>query len=789
MFNSPTVRDVLIRASRGGAADEDVIEEEEVIQLATDIESFYRHEPTTRGLADLEDRLWAECPPGTPRTLQGIQQAHYAKLRTVVQIMLPHTTTQTQPVWGAVNRQRDRAFATLARVSDAVSLVPAGDDGGGGDDGEGVMGVGDDDGAAEGEAAEDDMSRSARKQDEYYRALLGAMNGEDYALYGGRVYRKVWTGEGVNRHFTHCYRPLSATSVEVLVSTYSQQVHSKPDLYAMALQANEERAIRLLTRADPDKVEGVTVYAPKRHLFSCRDGVLSVGDPISLTPWDQVEPGTQTANYFDIEARPIMDEMLAGGVLETPAIDTILSTQGIEPRSELYRCFLALCIGRLCHTMQTGHNAGDATVFGDAWQIVPILVGKGGTGKSSIVENFLMKIYGRDNVAVVGEGTEPRYLLDVFEGKLMWVAAEVGETFPLGQQMFQQIVSNETATIRKIFGTQRPFTFDMPGFMSSNTGLPYVDREQSQKRRLVPFPFLRAVPVQNQDPAVGAGLRDMKQFLRLLIKSNLCYHWLKQRVRSEAGGRFHEWLRKNCDESGHYFLKGQMKTLANKDTLVAFLNDACFESRTLVLDPGSQRGERTYYISLDDLKEMGNEWQQQNHMERITWDATNVANTVALLDAVWARGERIYPPGEGSEVQEQVYIVGLAKREHLGHDVNWTVLRRRWLIQATVVRLGKPGTDDVETTSIFWTVESEGAFRRFKRLEDHARPGADLHEACLEDVDDAINDFPGHVNCDPSPTLVKSCDGNCVHRTLYYYPQGDDDDDDGDGDSQMTPLQ
>ena len=395
-------------------------------------------------------------------------------------------------------------------------------------------------------------------------------------------------------------------------------------------------------------------------------------------------------------------------------------------------------------------------------------------------------------MAVVGEGTETKYLLDVFEGKLMWVAAEVGDTFPLGQQMFQQIVSNETATIRKIFGTQRPFTFDMPGFMSSNTGLPYVDREQSQKRRLVPFPFLQSVAVQNQDPAVGAGLRNMTQFMRLLIKSNQCYHWLKARVQQEAGGRFHEWLRKNCDESGHYFLRGQMKTLARKDTLVAFLNDACFESKTLVLDPGSQRGERTFYISFDDLQELGNDWQQRNHMERITWDATNVANTVALLDAAWARGERVYPPGEGGELKEQVYIVGIAKRQHVGHGVDWTVLRRRWLVQATLVTLQRPlygrGDRMLKSESTYWVVESEGAFQRFKRLPHHCLVEEEDSDSieCVGDVLNTLQQFPARTNRDPPADLAKTCEGLFVHRTLYIYQEDSDAAADSDGDSQMT---
>lgn len=786
LYGSEEVHRTLVQVQSGQE-----VEDEEVLHVANVLDGYFRFEPTARALADFEQRAWQDCPVGTPRTLTRMREVHYRKLRMISQILQPLSETR---VWEAVSRSMTKAFDRLEAVaavlcSSEEAHVSTG-----------LAAAGEDDEAVEAPAPpvdiDDDMTKSAVKQDQYYRALLQAMNKEELALHGGRVYAKVWTGEGVSRRFTHCYAPLPQTSVEMLVSTYSQQVISKPHLYAMALQANEDRAIKYLTRADPTRVEGVTVYAPKRHLFSCRDGVLTVGEPIRLIPWSEVEPGTQTSNFFDIEAGPLIDQlstlttsMDTSAILPTPAIDRILETQGIEPESELYRCFLALCIGRLCHTMRTGHNEGEADVFGDAWQIVPVLVGKGGTGKSSIVENFLMKIYGRSNVAVVGEGTEAKYLLDVFEGKLMWVAAEVGDSFPLGQQVFQQIVSNETVTIRKIFGTQKPFTFDMPGFMSSNTGLPYVDREQSQKRRLVPFPFLRAVPVQNQDPSVGAGLRDKGQFMRLLIKANMCYHWLKKRVQQEAGGRFHEWLRKNCDESGHYFLMGQMKTLARKDTLVAFLNDACFESKTLVIDPGSQRDERTYYISFDDLQEMGNDWQQRNHMERITWDATNVANTVALLDAVWSRGERLYPPGEGGSLEDKVYILGLAKRSHVGQDVNWTVLRRRWLVQATVVVLSNDGAGSVlDSVSLFWTVDSEGAFRRFKALPRHASQGDEGFEECLEDFETAWDKHEEHQNKDPSQALMKSCEGMSIHRVLYYTKPRDDDDDDDDGDSQMTPL-
>lgn len=785
---SHSLTEFLRMSQRNNLSDDEVRERSSLMTSAmkhvADFYSFPR-QGSFRALIDFEHKLFAECPTGTTRSIDSMRAVHGNKINRLMPFFI--RLNPPQALLESMAQAPGRAFDKLAWIMDqAVSRVGEHFDGGGGG-AAGELGEGGEEAeeAAEGGDDDDDengMSSKALKYNEYYRMLLREIAKEGYALYGTRVYKRVYTPirEGHDQQFTFCYKPQEDENLRGLITGYCTQVLTKREIYNASIQTTPNTAIDHMSNCHPLKVEGVTVYKPFRHLFSGRDGILNLGgDMISYQAYHTVDPSTQTSNYFDTDIKPIVDvvnQAMQDGVgykeaimrLETPSIDTILSTQGIEPGDELYRLFLAICIGRMCHTMKTSANNEDTNVFGDAWQIVPIVVGAGGTGKSSIVEQVLMKIFGRSNTAVLNEGTETKYLMDVFEGKMMWVAAEVGDRFPLGQQLFQQLVSNETVTMRQIYGAQRPYTLDMPGFMSSNTGLPYIDTEQSQKRRLVPFTFLKKVPLNEQSAKIGHGLGDPKEFVTLIVKANLAYKALQHQVKHDAGGRFHEYLQKKFD--GNYFIRGQMKSLAGKDTLVSFLNTAIFEDESLVLDQGNKTGNRTYYISYKDLMEMGNNWAEQHHMGKITWDKTNVENTVQLLDAVWTREERLYPPaGEDAVWEEQVFIVGLAKQEHLGMNPSWTNIRRKNLIMVSFHRQWSDGSDCV---NVGWMEESHGKFDKFKRLPQFTRRREDSpeYESCIRDVEAQIS--LENLDRDFSEEMLKSCD-KVVMRSMYKeYPEG-----------------
>ena len=781
---SDTLTDFLRMCQRNDLNEEELEERTSLMTSAMEhILDFYKfpEQGSFRALIDFEHKLFAECPPGTTRSIDSMRQVHTDKINRLMPFFVQLSPPQT--LIESTAQSPGRAFDKLEWIMDqAINRVAE-------HFGESTAHQQANNDEVGGEEAEEDddeegngMSSKALKYNEYYRMLLREIAKEGYALYGTRVYKRVYTPirDGHDQQFTFCYKPQEDENLRGLITGYCTQVYTKREIYNASIQTTPNTAIDHMSNCHPLKVEGVTVYKPFRHLFSGRDGILNLGgDMISYEAYHTVDPSTQTSNYFDTDIKPIVDvvnQAMQEGVgykdaimrLETPSIDTILSTQGIEPGDELYRLFLAICIGRMCHTMKTSANNENPNVFGDAWQIVPIVVGAGGTGKSSIVEQVLMKIFGRSNTAVLNEGTETKYLMDVFEGKMMWVAAEVGDKFPLGQQLFQQLVSNETVTMRQIYGAQRPYTLDMPGFMSSNTGLPYIDTEQSQKRRLVPFTFLKKVPLNEQSAKVGHGLGDPKEFVTLLVKANLAYKALQHQVKHEAGGRFHEYLQKKFD--GNYFIRGQMKSLAGKDTLVSFLNTAIFEDESLVLDQGNKTGNRTYYISYRDLMEMGNNWAEQHHMGKITWDKTNVENTVQLLDAVWTREERLYPPaGEGAVWEEQVFIVGLAKQEHLGMNPSWTNIRRKNLIMVSFNRQWSDGSDCV---NVGWMEESQGKFDKFKRLPQFTRSREDSpeYESCIRDVEAQIS--LENMNRDFSEEMLKSCD-KVVMRSMYKeYPEG-----------------
>ena len=113
-----------------------------------------------------------------------------------------------------------------------------------------------------------------------------------------------------------------------------------------------------------------------------------------------------------LEHEPGWYEFVHGGwatEVETPAIDKILRDQDIEPGGLTYRILLAL-LGRCLFPLNRSFRVPRVGAAGSEWvseslQVMPYIIGRGGTGKSTLVDmvRFLYS-YGnkRETPGIVG---------------------------------------------------------------------------------------------------------------------------------------------------------------------------------------------------------------------------------------------------------------------------------------------------------------------------------------------------------------------------------------------------
>ena len=142
----------------------------------------------------------------------------------------------------------------------------------------------------------------------------------------------------------------------------------------------------------------------KKHI-SFKDGIYNM--EIGLyTPHDLVRGEESIISKIFVNKSYHM-EMYNNG--ETPTMDKILSDQGItiEKTPGVYHCFFAMVIGN---------------IFYPAWKLCSFIVGKSGTGKSTIAM-WLMSII--KDTTIVANSQDPRWIAGTLKNKSFWCCTDM----------------------------------------------------------------------------------------------------------------------------------------------------------------------------------------------------------------------------------------------------------------------------------------------------------------------------------------------------------------------------
>ena len=176
-----------------------------------------------------------------------------------------------------------------------------------------------------------------------------------------------------------------------------------------------------------------------------------------------------------------IDQSFSWDNLDTPLFDSLLQYQ--LGNGDVFQYFLGL-IGRLLFAVKRFDN----------YNIVPIIKGDTGTGKSTVLE-IVQKMFAPGTVGVLNTNNETTFGLQNKYNKELLIAHEIGDSFTsrLSSDLFKQMVCGEDVSVPRKNKDALDVEWRVPMLICSNVHIPYTDSQGSISRRLAIFKFDRYV--------------------------------------------------------------------------------------------------------------------------------------------------------------------------------------------------------------------------------------------------------------------------------------------------------
>lgn len=258
-------------------------------------------------------------------------------------------------------------------------------------------------------------------------------------------------------------------------------------------------------------------YKPDRNIISFSNGVLQLagGDFTLYSDLDAAEEGGLASRV----ARHHIPQPYTG-CADTPLLDIILNAQ-FEP--EVAELLLAL-IGR--SLFQIGEREG--------WQVMPFLVGVGGTGKS-LVLNIISELFARGAVGVLAAKREEVFgMANLLEKEVI-----IGRDMPakmsasLPQEVMQCMTSGEEMEIPRKGTTALYKQWTAPLILAGNHMPDYLNTGNNVGRRIVSFRFDNVI----SRPQGDLQERILKGELpNVVCRALTAYNTYIKRVQVNGGG-------------------------------------------------------------------------------------------------------------------------------------------------------------------------------------------------------------------------------------------------------------
>lgn len=260
------------------------------------------------------------------------------------------------------------------------------------------------------------------------------------------------------------------------------------DFIQMVLDDDEE------FRENPNRFRDLETYMNKynpksfrninvdRDLLSFSDGVLE----LSTLTFSDYNDFDSINSFGDRIARFHISSPYLSASDDTPLFDSLFTCQ-FEDGDGRFDIMLSM-IGRLFFKVNQLDN----------WQVMPLIIGNGNTGKSSVLQ-VIEGMFSPGSIAEIDGQNETTFGLEnKFDKEVLFIRdapAKMSKVLP--QETFQKMVSGEGMQISIKHRKARTKAWDVPLIGVSNSQFDYVDNAAQVSRRVVTFQFRNTVDLIN----------------------------------------------------------------------------------------------------------------------------------------------------------------------------------------------------------------------------------------------------------------------------------------------------
>lgn len=293
----------------------------------------------------------------------------------------------------------------------------------------------------------------------------------------------------------------------------------------------------------------------------------------SFIEYDSIEFRSLAVNvtackYFDID--------FSNNDAGTPILDSIYEYQGMSADViKINKMFL----GRMLYNVGQLEN----------WQVIHMLLGAGGTGKSTIT-NIVRNFYESDDVGIMGNNFSKTFGLADICDKFAFIAPEIKKDWGIDQAEFQEIVSGGKINVNVKHHPSKRVEWVTPGLLAGNENPGFVDNACSIQRRVVVTRFDKKV--DDGDPQLG---RKLEKEIGCIIKQ--CNTYYLNYVNLYKNKDIWTWL-------PQYYLETQKMMAAASNALYAFLDSD-------IIEFGDE-----FYIPMDEFFKRFNLFCMENNFQK-----------------------------------------------------------------------------------------------------------------------------------------------------------------------------
>lgn len=292
----------------------------------------------------------------------------------------------------------------------------------------------------------------------------------------------------------------------------------------------------------------------------------------------------------------------------------------------------------------------------DRFQRIPIILGRGGTGKSIIAVLFHSYIYkGKIDVATIGAESQETFGLETVYDKLLFVITEMRRNrqggFGLPETDFLAMVAGDPVGIRRKHKEMLEVVWTVPGLIVGNSFCGYKEDKGSLSRRLFLVNFDRVVPKRMKDE--GLEDRIVAERPAIILKLSRAYNALVNYIRDS--GKNLDVLIPRQVERNIYML------MSSADEVLAFIRSTDNKLVIEVDQSAERRANPVLWMPWDELYRLFLEWKRAHG---IKGNSDRVYQPHEWIDTLHIFGCSLYPSAGGQDQGDNQPSIPKASRNY-----------------------------------------------------------------------------------------------------------------------------